>query len=272
MPSANTPQSESAESDQTQWRRRRFLEKTGVAVSSLATASSLAGCLDRREPSDSSAIEAIEATFDALDDIEGYAVEIGGSVEARASGETSTTVLDGEQRIDETARRSHAFVETTTNRDEQYLDDETLYERCDSSRYTNVDEVWYPTETKVDWAKATLLGSQQSLLEISEVYDRGTEDRFGGEARVVEFAVNPEKYDRYQRRLGGADENTPTPDTVSLTQWLVEDRPVRVRTEVERGSSFGPTVEEDIRYDVTYEPVSIELPDIVEDEDACPEI
>lgn len=271
MPSADTSTAEPTDAEPPRPGRRRFLGRTGLAFASLATASGLAGCFDRREPNDPEAVEAVEASLDALEGVEGYTVDIGGSVEGRARGETVTASLDGEQRVDETARRAHAFVEADDEREELYFDDGTVYEQCPFSRYVNVDDAWYPAETGVDWRDATLLAAQEVLLDISKVYDRGTETRPEGRARVVEFAPDADEYHRYQRRVGLDDENIQTPDSVTLTQWLVDDRPVGVRSEVERGSLFGPSVEEDIRYDVTYESVSIELPTLVEDEDACPE-
>ncbi|USZ67236.1 hypothetical protein NGM10_10895 [Halorussus salilacus] len=251
--------------------RRGFLRRTGLAFGSLGSLSSLAGCFDSRAPSDAAAVEAVEASLDALDDVDGYTVDIGGRVEGRARGETVTASLDGEQRVDETERRAHALVEADDDREELYVEDATVYEQCGFSHYSNVDDAWYPAETDADWREATLLGSQAELLDISEVYDRGTETRTEGEARVVEFAPAPDEYHEYQRRVGVDDEDIQSPDSVTLTQWLVDDRPVRMRSEVERGSLFGPTVEEEITHDVTYGPVSIELPEIVEDEEGCPE-
>lgn len=243
--------------------RRRFLVALGAA------ASGLAGCLESREPSDPEAVEAVEASLRALEDVDGYTSEVGGGFEAAVDGDRITASVDGEHRVDERSRTAHVRVEADDDREEVYVDDATVYEQCDFSHYVNVEDAWYPSETDVDWDDATLLGGQEFLLDISEVYDRGTEQRSGREARVVEFAPDPDEYHEYQRRTTVADADVSSPNSVTVTQWLVDDRPIRIRSEVERSSSGG-TIEEDVHYDVTYGAVSIELPPIVDDEDACP--
>lgn len=150
------------------------------------------------------------------------------------------------------------------------VDDDTVYERCPFSHYVSIEEAWYPAETGVNWSDATLLGGQSVLPEFSEVRDRGTEALDGREARVIEFAPDTEEFDRYQRRTSVTDANAASPSDVTVTQWLVDDLPTRIQSAAER-SSAGTTIHEDVRYDLTYGPVSIELPPIVDDRDACPE-
>ncbi|WP_254766406.1 hypothetical protein [Salinilacihabitans rarus] len=236
----------------------------------------VAGCLDRREPSDPGAVEAVERSVEALDGVDGYESELSGRLAATHRDEDVRATLSGYRRVNERERLARARVDADgdvdewydRDADEWYLDGDTLYRRCSSSWLVNVEDAWYP-EQAVDWEEATLAGSQRSLLDISAVYDRGTDALDGRELRVIEFAPDADAYADLERN-GGVEDAT-EPSSVTLTQWLDEDgRPRRIESDVERSSRFGPTIRQEQREDVAYGAVDVEVPPLVDDEDECP--
>lgn len=226
--------------------------------------------------SDQAAVERLDTASDAIQSQPGYTISIDGFAEAKRGEREASLDYRGSGAVNLTSRRAQLQTEGDGEADAVYLDGYRVYRPCWPFQSGN-DATWYATELDRNrpWSSYAPVGSFEPLLEISRVFDRGTDRVDGLTTDVVTIRPNPRDFQSMQRRLPEqlSDREGQLIKNITVTVWISKstDRPVQVR--VDRRSQqglFGAGLRQTVTYSITYEPTTVELPNrTVESEDAC---
>jgi hypothetical protein len=180
-------------------------------------------------PSDQRALDALNRSQSALDDLESYRFSTEATVSVAADGESRTVAVDGDGAVNLTTRRMRSTFEfddtgSSLRPGERttYVVGDTVYAACGGPtggwERRNV--------TADDWADATPLGRQLALLESTNVYWRGTETVNGTEAGVVVGYPSKEEL---------ATTSAATRDSVNWDRVTVQNATVRLYVDTDTG-------------------------------------
>lgn len=236
------------------------------------------GCLGgvfgpSRPPSDERALDAVDRSLAATDDVTSYRFAIDGRVEATSDGDTRVVDLSGDGVANVTRQRLNATTRTRGATRSSYVDGYTAYTECARIGWAREN-----LTRSTPWGDYTPLGQQLALLNRSTVYWRGTRTVDGTEAAVV--AAWPTRQELRSvadaRGTGGPDLDGGSVENVTVTASIGTEtgRLLRTRTEIRvarRGATATATLT--LRFTDYDEPVEVERPSFDEDalwETGCP--
>lgn len=202
-----------------------------------------------RAPSDQRAVDAVDRSRAAMQDVTSYRTEVDGHVEATGDGEQVTVDMTGDVVVDVSARQMNATGEVE---DASHGGGPAF----DSTQSTYVDGYTASVECpRVGWARQNLsadnpwttytpAGQQLALLNRTNVYWRGTETVDGVETAVVVAYPTEEELESVPgiEGRGAADFEDANLENATVTVWLDTrtDRPVKAQREI-RASRGGST-------------------------------
>lgn len=241
-------------------------------------------------PSDPGAVNHLEQSTTAVQSVTAYTYTISGTISATEDARQQSITVGGTGAVNRTDRQLHVVVSGGEDefsggedRDELFVDGYTRYTLCPLSRFGNVEDVWYGTslDRKHPWWRYTALGNLDQVQRFSRAYDRGRATIDGTPTRVVVLRPNVNRVRALQAQLQPTSDDSeaerPRVKEMRVTLWLSTEthRPIRIRVRrVSRvGSLFrGVRVVEELTYEYTYEPTTVELPpQRVDRQGACPE-
>ncbi len=236
-----------------------------AAVPAVALLVVLAGCSvlpGSQPPSDERALDALNRTTAAVEEVPTYRFAIDARVAASDGDRSRTVHVAGEGTVDRPARRmvSNATAEGETRA--QYVDGRTTYTECpDPWDGWGVENA----SGSAEWFEATPLGRQLALLEATDVYWGGNETLDGD--RTWRIVAHPSKraLDELSTtgRTGVGDLARANVQNATLELWVDAETGLPVKSEfvVElstRGASA--TAELTTRFHRYDEPATVSLP------------
>ena len=220
-----------------------------LAAATVALLLLSAGCLGGsgtdRAPSDQRALDALDRARAAMDDVRTYRTSIDGRVEASTDDEQVTFGLDGEVRVNATARRMNATASLvglptsgfSEGQSTTYVDNYTAHIECSRIGWERQN-----LSQSEPWLTYTPIGQHLELLNRTNVYWRGTETVDGRNASVVVGYPTKADLEAVDVRSVGMTEQMASSnlENVTVTIWLdaATDRPIQVRRDI-RGTQDG---------------------------------
>ena len=249
---------------------------TRSALAALAVAGLLltGGCLDpfgpTRPPSDERALNAVDRSRDALDDVSSYRTTVDGRLTATAGDDNDTADVAGSVAVDVSARRMNAtsrvrgrLTGSTVRR--TFVTGDTVYTECSRMGWSRRNR-----SAETPWVSYTPAGQQLALLERSNVYWRGVERVGDTEAAVVVAHPTAREFESVPggRRTATAVFGGATVDNATVTVWLDTDswRPVKAeRTVTVSGRGTMAAASVTFRFTDYDDPVAVTRPSFDED-------
>lgn len=237
----------------------------------------LAGCTGGQPQSDPAAERIVNESVDALQRVDSYRYTIDGTVEITQGDQSRSIRISGSGVLNATQQRMRSTARGDGDNKTAFVDGDTVYVSCPSSRFGNVDDAWYPASnlsTDGSWRDATDLAVGRFLQGVP-VSDAGNDTLDGNRTRVVVALPSPDQFRDLESRLtvqSGENLNRGRIQNVSVRVWFdaKTDRPHQIRYEV-RSSVDGATLRQRQTVRFQYQPATVSLPRTVPTEDACPD-
>jgi hypothetical protein len=234
-----------------------------------------AGCLgssDDPAVREDRAIETLESASDAAAAVESDEFDVGIRVSARTADGSERYTVDGNGRVNVTARTMVMETRSRGRTLESYVDGRTAYQACPPNSMHWASQ----NVTADDWSSAAPLGRQLALLSTGDLYYNGTETEDGRE--VVHLSGRP-SLSALQDRLEVGATSLPDADRIErleLHAWFDAEtqRLIRSRfsaTAADNGQEASVTLR--IRFHDYGAPVDVTVPDEARDaffDDGCP--
>ncbi len=201
-----------------------------IAVLLLAGLLLTSGCLgytdDTRPPSDEEALDAVERSRSALDDVTAYRAVINGTTSATSDDQQVTVPVRGDTVVNVSNRKISGSMHVRDETRRFYVTDWTAYSEC---RLTGWGRQGLPAAGR--WIDLTPAGEQLALLNRTAVYWEGTAKLDGTETAVIRAHPDESEFVAGPNVVG----IRPTdPDAVNIvnttvTVWISTEtwRPVR---------------------------------------------
>lgn len=158
-----------------------------LLVSLLVTSGCLGFVDESRSPSDQQALDALNRSRTALDDVTSYRARSAGTAEGTSDDQQVRVAVSGEALVNVTARKIHATYRvddrprpTGKQTRQMYVTGYTAYTECRLAGWgrQNLSE-------SRPWFEFTPIGEQLAVLDRAPVYWRGTEPLNGTETAVI---------------------------------------------------------------------------------------
>lgn len=208
--------------------------------------------------------------------VDAYTVDIGGEVTVRNDDRSESERFAGVSEVNATSERIAVRLERPEETS-VYLADRTAYARCPASEYANVEDVWYAArelDRNRSFRSFTELGTGRVPRSGRASYD-GNRTLDGERVHVVSVVPDEDVYAEAKSRAvypNGEPSNQGTLKNASIRLWIDADTKRLLRAELtERRSVDGTTLRVRQTLEYRYGPVSIELPETVVSEAACPD-
>jgi hypothetical protein len=240
------------------------------------------GCLgflgDSRPESDQQALDALNRTRAALDNVTSYRALNTGTATMTNGDERTAVAIDGQVRVNVSAREMTStgrvndtfLVGTGTRR--TYVDGYTAYTECKLTGWGRET-----LSQSRDWSAYTPIGDELAVLDGTPVYWEGTERLNGTETAVIVAHPNRQELDAAPSvwSMGPEDPEEANFKNATLTLWVDTEtwRPVQTR----RSSNWGAdganvNLTATWQYDDYDEPANVTRPSFNESnlrEDGC---
>lgn len=226
------------------------------------------GCLgfteDPRPPSDQQALDTLDRSRTALDDVTAYRAVVNGMTEATSGDEQVTVPVSGESVVDVSNRTISGSIHVRDRDRRFYVTDWTAYSECPLSGWGRQG---LPAADR--WIDLTPAGEDLALLNRTAVYWQGTEQLDGTETAVIRAHPDEEEFEAGPNVVGirPTDPDEVTIVNTTVTVWISTEtwRPVRSQREMvlEKGGATA-TLNATWTFTEYNEPVNVTRPPIEE--------
>lgn len=202
------------------------------------------GCLgfigESRPPSDQQALDALDRSRAALDNVTSYRARTAGTAEGSLDNREVTASLRGEATINVTARKLGGTADVRDRTRQVYVTGYTAYKECRLAGWgrRNLSE-------SRPWFEFTPIGEELAVLDRTPVYWRGTERLNGTETAVIVAHPNEEELQAAPNLLALRVLNPEDVriDNTTLTLWISTEtwRPMQAHREI-RARQNGATI------------------------------
>lgn len=253
-----------------------------LAVLVLCTVLVLGGCMgfveESRPSSDQQALDALNRTEAALDNVASYRVRSDGSATMTKDDERTAATIEGQisvnvsaREINSTGRVDESFYPTTLER-RTYVTGYTAYTECKLAGWGERS-----LSASRPWFAYTPLGEQLAIFNRTPVYWEGTERLNGTETAVVVARPNKEELGAGPNlwTLGPDDPEGANFQNATVTMWVSTEtwRPRQIHRESNwRTNGADVTLSATWQYEDYNEPTNVTRPSFDESElrtDGC---